>query len=169
MWMCCETSLAIELGQKDPVSKENVVGYKIKCETCKAVNVDETERSLKARFSEHQHPSSMTSETSRHIHVDHLQHSVELKNIEVLTSEPRWFERGVKDARSIRACTPRLNRDGGRYSLPQISDIIIKKEVKADRPRRELGPRHHHFAQCPQQHHLDVLTDEADRCRQELF
>ena len=41
---------------KDPVSKENVVGpvYKIKCEERDWVYVGETERSLKARFSEHQ-------------------------------------------------------------------------------------------------------------------
>ena len=51
---------------KDPMGKENVVGpvYKIKCEECDAVYVCETERSLKARFSEHQRPSSTTSEVS---------------------------------------------------------------------------------------------------------
>ena len=53
--------------------------------------VGETERSLKAKFSEHQRPSSTTSEVSKHIHVDHLQHSVELENTEVLTIEP-WTQ-----------------------------------------------------------------------------
>ena len=40
---------------KDRTGKENVVGpvYKIKCEECDSVYVDETERSLKTRFSEH--------------------------------------------------------------------------------------------------------------------
>ena len=74
---------------KDPVSKENVVGpvYKIKCDEWDGVYVGERERSLKARFSEHRRPSSTTSEVSKHIHVDHPQHSVELENTKVLTTE----------------------------------------------------------------------------------
>ena len=76
---------------------------------------------------------STTSEVSKHIHVNHPQHSVELENTEVLTTEPRWFERGVKEAIYI---NPSLNRDGGRYNLPLVWDNIIKKKVKADRPRK---------------------------------
>ena len=119
---------------KDPVNKENVVGpvYKIKCEECDAVYIGETERSLKARFSEHRRPSSTTSEVSKHIHVDHPQHSVELENTEVLTTEPRWFKKGVKAAIYIRALNPSLNRGGGRYNLPPVWDNIIKKRVKAE-------------------------------------
>ena len=125
---------------KDPVSKENVMGpvYKIKWEECDVVYVGETERSLKVRLSEHQWPSSTTSEVSKHIHVDHPQHSVQLENTEVFTTEPRWFERGVKEAIYIRALNPSLNRDGGRFNLPPVWDII-KKKVKADRPKRREG------------------------------
>ena len=76
---------------KDPVGKENVVGpmYEIKYEEWDVVYVCEKERSLKARFSEHQWPSLTTSEVSKHVHVDHPQHSAELENSEVLTTEPR--------------------------------------------------------------------------------
>ena len=85
---------------KDPVSKENVVGpvYKIKCEECEAMYVGEMERSLKSRFNEHRRPSSTTSEVSKHIHIEYPEHSVELENTEILTTESRWFERGVKEA-----------------------------------------------------------------------
>ena len=31
-------------------------------------------------------------------HVEHPQHSVELENTEIVTTEPRWFEGGVKEA-----------------------------------------------------------------------
>ena len=133
----------------------------------KSTHAGETERSLKARFSEHRRPSSTTSEVSKHIHVDHPQHSVELENTEVLTTEPRWFKRGVKEALYIKALNSSLNRDGGRYNLPPVWDNIIKKKVKADRPRR--GPRHHRLAQRPRQHHRDVLTDEADSRRRKLL
>ena len=84
-------------------------------------------------------PSSTTSEVSKPIHVDHPKHSVEMDNTEVLTTEPRWFERGVKEAIYIRALNPSLNRGGGRHNLPPVWDNIIKKRLKADRPRRMGG------------------------------
>ena len=127
-------SLTQKVGQTQ--NAKHIPVYKIKCEECDAMYVGETERSLKARFNEHRRPSSMTSEVPKHIHVDHPQHSVKFENIEVLTTEPRWFERGVKEAIYIRALNPSLNRDGWRYNLPPVWDNIIKKEVKADRPRR---------------------------------
>ena len=126
---------------KDPVSKENVVGpvYKIQCEKCEAMYVGETERSLKSRFNEHRRRSSTTSEVAKHIHVEQPEHSVELDNTDILTTESRWFERGVKEAIYIRALNPSLNRDGGRYNLPPVWDNIIKKRVKADRPKKGGG------------------------------
>ena len=84
------------------------------------------------------------------------QHSAELENIEVLTTELRWFERGVNEAlRGHIHQSPQplaLNREGQRYNLPPVWDII-KKKVKADRPR--------HLAQRPIQHDLDVLQTSA--------
>ena len=85
---------------KDPVDKENVVGlvYKIKCEECEAMYVGDTERSLQSRLNEHRRPSSTSSEVAKHIHTDQPEHTVELDNTEILTTEPRWFEIGVKEA-----------------------------------------------------------------------
>ena len=120
--------------------------YKIKCEECEATYIGETERSLKSRFNEHRRPSSTISEISKHIHIEHPEHSVELENTEILTTESRWFERGVKEAIYIRALNASLNRDGGRYNLPAVWDNIIKKRLKADRPRRGGGGRFRHHA-----------------------
>ena len=53
---------------------------------------------------------------AKHIHIDHPQHSVELENTEVLTTEPRWIERGVKETIYIRALNPSLNRGWVRYN-----------------------------------------------------
>ena len=94
--------------------------YKIKCEECEATHVGEMERSLNSRFNEHRRPSSTTSEVSKHIHIEHPEHSVELENTEILTTESRWFERGVKETIYIRALNPSLNRHGGRYNLPPV-------------------------------------------------
>ena len=80
----------------------------------------------------------------------------------------------MKEAIYIRALNPSLNRDGGRYNLPPVWDNIIKKRVKADRPRSGRGggrgwPGHHRLAQRPRQRHRDVVTDEADSRRRKLL
>ena len=117
---------------KDPVVKERVVGpvYKISCEECEATYIGETERSLKARFGEHRRPSSVNSEVSRHIHTDQPGHGVDMERTKILAVEPRWFERGVKEAIYIRANKPSLNRDGGRYNLPPVWNNIVKRLVE---------------------------------------
>ena len=72
---------------------------------------------------------------SKHIHNATPKHAIDLEHTNVLTVEPRWFERGVKEAIFIRAYSPTLNNDGGRYQLPQIWTNIIQDRVK----RREAG------------------------------
>ena len=92
---------------KDPLNKERVVGpvYHITCEfdQCDDDYIGETERSLKARYGEHQRRSSTSSEVSRHIFSDCPDHSISMDSTEILEVEPRWFERGVKEAIHIRA------------------------------------------------------------------
>ena len=129
---------------KDPVGKEKVVGpvYNIKCEDCEASYIGETERSLKARFGEHRRPSSTTSEVSRHIHTDSPSHTIMLENTKILSVEPKWFQRGVKESIYIRALKPSLNKDGGRYNLPPIWNNIIRKRLtERDTGTTEGGAR----------------------------
>ena len=97
----------------------------------------ETERFLKARFDEHRRPCSSTSEVSRHIHNDCKGHTVHIEEAKILTVEPKWFERGVKEAIYIRALHPPLNRDGGRYNLPLVYNNMITRHVNSKSP----GPR----------------------------
>ena len=103
--------------------------YRISCDNCEASYIGETERSLKARFGEHHRPSSINSEVSRHINIDSTDHSVSLDNTKILAVEPKWFERGVKEAIYIRAHGPSLNKDGGRYNLPPIWNNIIQRRL----------------------------------------
>ena len=118
---------------KDKTKKELVTGpiYHIKCEgpNCQAVYIGESERTLKTRFQEHKRPSNTTSEVYRHIHKDCPSHTVSLDSTKLLDKEPKWFERGVKEAVYIRAHSPSLNRDGGRHQLPHIWDRVIKTHV----------------------------------------
>ena len=119
---------------KDKLGKDRIVGpvYRIQCNTdnCEASYIGETERSFKARFSEHRRPSTTSSEVSKHNHKEAPGHSIDLENTDILTVEPRWFERGVKEAIYIRAYSPSLNRDGGRYQLPPIWNTLIKQCVE---------------------------------------
>ena len=57
------------------------------------------------------------------------QYKKNLEKVEVLDREPRYFERGVKEAIYIRAYQPSLNKDGGRYKLPKVYDPLIDLHV----------------------------------------
>ena len=110
---------------KDPLDKERVIGlvYQIKCSDCDAFYVGETERSVKTGFLEHRRPSSTGSEVS------HRQgHGISLDKTKILCVEPKYFERGVKEAILIRKLKPFLNRDGGRHRLPEIWTNVLTHE-----------------------------------------
>ena len=119
---------------KDKTPKEQVCGpvYQIKCNDCSDSYIGETERSLKARFMEHRRPSCSSSEVSKHLHQDQPGHNIDLKQTKVLAVEPKWFERGVKEAIHIRIEEPSLNKDGGRYCLPNLWTNLLKSRVKRD-------------------------------------
>ena len=117
---------------KDKLDNERTVGpvYHISCEDCPASYIGETERSLKSRFQEHQRPSSTTSEVSRHIHQDCPNHTVSLRNTKVLAVEPKWFERGVKEAIHIKLERPSLNKDNGRHYLHPVWTNLLRHHTK---------------------------------------
>ena len=117
---------------KDPTPPKERCGpvYLIKCEggdndPCEAAYIGETERTLKARIMEHRRPSCTSSEVSQHIHRYHIGHSFDMDNVKILDQDPDWFRRGVKEAIQIRTLKPSLNRDGGRYQLPEVWDNIL--------------------------------------------
>ena len=122
------------MAPKDRTEKQDISGpiYHITCKGLHGVDCDssyigETERSLKARFAEHCRRSSTSSEVSKHIHKDCPGHTVNWDSVKVLDREPRYFERGVKEAIQIRLNKPDLNRDGVRYQLPHIWDSLLLK------------------------------------------
>ena len=104
--------------------------YHIKCHTCEADYVGETERSLKVRFQEHKRPSSLTSDVSNHIHRDQPGHQVNMADTKILGTEPRYFERGVKEAIHINTSKPSLNSMSGRFALPGVWTNLLKKRVR---------------------------------------
>ena len=99
---------------KDKVIKERVVCpvYHISCDNCGESYIRETRRSLKARFSEHKRPSSVSSEVSKHINCDHPDHSISLNKMKILEVELKWFERRVREAIQIRMNNPPTEEAG---------------------------------------------------------
>ena len=124
---------------KDKTEKKDITGpiYYIPCQgktskgRCTEDYIGETERSVKARFLEHRRPSSVSkSEVAQHIHIESPNHKLDLEQVQVLDREPRYFERGVKEAIYIRVNKPSLNKDRGRYQLPRVFDPILESRVR---------------------------------------
>ena len=86
---------------------------------------------------EHRRPSSTTSEVSRHIHIEEPEHQVDIERVKILAVEPRWFERGVREAIYIRTERSSLNKDGGRYNLPTVWNNVLKSKVRGPGPRTQ--------------------------------
>ena len=122
----------ILVSPKDKTDKGDICGpvYQIKCEGseqdyCDHSYIGETERTLRARFSEHRRPSTTTSEVSNHIHRESPGHQVDLNKVKVLSRDTRWYERGVRESIQIRRHRPTLNKDGGRHQLSHIWDSLL--------------------------------------------
>ena len=138
-FMPTNTLRQILMWPKDKVIKERVVCpiYHISCDSCDDSYIEETQRSLKARFSEHKRPSSVNLEVSKHINCDYPDHRIALDNVRILEVELKWFERGVRESIQIRINSPTLNKDMGRYNLLPVWNNILKKLGR----RGGQGPR----------------------------
>ena len=64
-------------------------------------------------------------EVSQHIHIKSPGHHIDLEKVNILGKESNWFKRGLKEAIDIRAQQPILNKDGGRYKLPNSYDLVL--------------------------------------------
>ena len=129
---------SILVAPKDKSDKGDTTGpiYHIPCagsdHPCSDFYIGETDRSFWTRFLEHKRPSSVDkSEVAHHLHVGSPGHQVDFKDAKVLDREPRWFERGVREAIYIRAQQPTLNRNQGRFLLPTVWNRIVFSHVKS--------------------------------------
>ncbi len=56
-----------------------------------------------------------------------------MENTHIVAVEPRWYERGVKEAIHIRVAKPSLNKDGGRHKLPAVWNNLLQRRVGGTR------------------------------------
>ena len=52
-------------------------------------------------------------------------HNFDAKETKILDSDPKWFQRGVKEAIYIASVKPDLNQDSGRHHLPKTYKNLI--------------------------------------------
>ena len=116
---------------KDKVNnniKSNVI-YRLQCDDqqCKESYIGETSQPLKQRYKQHCRATSSKFSSAIWHHLNtHNGHSFHLDNTDILDREPRWYERGVKEAIYERMHRPSLNRKGGlRFELSAIWDTLL--------------------------------------------
>ncbi len=102
-------------------TKRSGVVYGITCdqEACTDSYIGETAQPLHKRMYQHRRPStSGLNDSAVYSHLDTSGHSFTNRDVRIIDVEPRWLERGIKEAIYARAASPSLNRDGGlRYHL----------------------------------------------------
>ena len=106
-------SILVHLKDKTPKDKKCGVIYEITCDQDPAhVYIGETKSPHGKRFKEY---TNLTIPTGVGDHCNATGHSVSLDNTKVLTREPQWTKRKVKEA--IKKSAPSMNREQG-YQLP---------------------------------------------------
>ena len=65
-------------------------------------------------------------------HSIHQGHTIGWDNTTILDREPKWFERGVKEAYYIRSNAHTLNRDSGRHQLSPAYNILFQSRVSKE-------------------------------------
>ena len=100
--------------------------YRVNCkdQDCQANYIGETSQPLKDRFAQHRRASTNSAVFD---HQEATGHTFNIEDVQILYREPRWFERGVKEAIFERKEAPDLNKKGGlRHELSFSWDKCLK-------------------------------------------
>ena len=130
-------SILVHPKDKTPKDKKYGVIYEITCDQDPAhVYIGETKRPLGKRFKEH---TNLTIPTGVGDHCNATGHSVSLDNTKVLTREPQWTKRKVKEAIYIKKSAPSMNREQG-YQLPPIyHQHLLPEQFPRKKTSRDQG------------------------------
>ncbi|XP_072021602.1 uncharacterized protein [Amphiura filiformis] len=106
--------------------------YQIKCGDCPSTYVGQSERALSKRISEHKRESSPVG-----AHMKSHKHSFDPKEVHILDTEQRWYQRGVKESIYIATNNPDPNQDRGRHRLPKTYGRLLEshRSISQDRSR----------------------------------
>ena len=117
---------------KDPTKIEDQCGvvYNILCNSCDDTYVGETARKMGKRFVEH---TKSDKESAILDHISTSGHSISLEDVSILSREPRFGARKIKEALEIHKRRPSLNRDQGLELQPVLLQLL---NAPKDPPRR---------------------------------
>ena len=106
----------------DPMMKKSGVIYSYKCGRveCNEEHIGESSRTFGVRFKEHQKAPSPIFD-----HFNTTGHSISVENFNIVGREDQNLKRAIKEALYIRVNNPSLNRNVGKYHLPQIWDEVL--------------------------------------------
>ncbi len=109
---------------KDPTIKMQDVVYFISCGSCDLSYIGETGRSVEERFAGH-----IRGQSAVHSHLNESQHtSPDLHDVQVLCKESNEIKRKIKEALYIKVNDPELNRNIGKYTIPDLYDKILREK-----------------------------------------
>ena len=109
-------NLLITPKDKDHILNKSGVIYRYKCHRveCDAEYIGESARTFAERFKEHLKPPSPIYD-----HSNISGHSVTIDNFSIVGREDQNLKRAIKEALYIRRNNPSLNKNIGKYHLPQ--------------------------------------------------
>ena len=106
---------------KDPILKSGVI-YRYKCGRvdCDHEYIGESARNFEERFKEH-----LKAPSPIHDHINISDHSITNDYFSILGREDQNLTRLIKEALYIRVNNPSLNKNVGKYHLPNIWDEVL--------------------------------------------
>ena len=60
---------------------------------------------------------------------------------EIIGREGNWYKRGIKEAIAIKEINPNMNVDEGRYNIPAIYDLVLKKKKSNVQEKKRCNAR----------------------------
>ena len=114
---------------KDHITKKSGIIYRFKCDRleCDEEYIGETSRTFAERYKEHlQAPSPIYD------HSNTTAHTTSLENFSIVGRGEQNLSRLIKESMFIRANSPSLNKNIGKYHLPHLWDevLITNRELK---------------------------------------
>ena len=115
-------NLLVAPKDKDPILKKTGVIYRYKCDRveCDEEYMGESSRTFGERFKEHQKAPSPLYD---HYNITGL--NISIDNFSIVGRENQNFIRNIKEALYIKVNSPSLNRNIGKYHLPNIWDEVL--------------------------------------------
>ena len=112
---------------KDHLTKKSGIIYRYKCNRleCDEEYIGETARTFEERYKEH-----LKAPSPIYDHSNNIGHNITLNNISIVGREEQNLSRLIKESMFIRVNNPSLNKNIGKYHLPDIWDEVLINNIE---------------------------------------